>query len=60
MNPKDTYYTEHKIHRILCDGKVGPKFLDYLKDRFNVTETKGDRMVILEEKDDKKTTIQED
>ena len=57
MNNK--YYTEHIINRILCDGKVGPKFLDYLKDHYKVTETKGDRMVILEE-NDKKTTIQED
>ena len=56
----NNYYTEHIINRILCDGKVGPKFLDYLKEHYKVTETKGDRMVILEEKDDKKTTIQKD
>lgn len=53
QNPKDNYFTEHKIQRIICDVKVGPKFLDYLKEHYNVTETKGDRMVFLEEKDEK-------
>ena len=52
MNNKDNYFTEHKIHRIICDGKVGPKFLDYLKERFKVSEFKDETGLLIEEKDE--------